>query len=536
MLFGMWMAGIAAGTVAAGLLAWRRAAGWMTAERWALALAPAAGGVLLAAAAAAALYAPFYEINGLRLTQAVAFAKGYALYYGPSDGPLTSVAVYGPIMALWYAPAAWAGEPGRALALAAALSCLALLVPPAVLVGARLRGHPRRGLYSFLLLALTLAALLFSEPLRTVAFFVMADGPSLGLAAGAAVALYLARGRPGPGRLAAAAVCMALALWTKQTVLPVAVGLGLYLLATAGWRPALGFGLLLAAAGVAVLLLVLLVQDYGPMAFNILGIEGSARWRAAGFARKLAANSFVLLREAVPLALALAAALVAWNPPAGGGAWRREEGRWLLWLVLAAACFPMSVLAYSKRGGDVNHFALTLYFVLLAAVALLAEGIRAAERPAAARGLALLLAFFLGLHLTAPRTVGLLAAKWADNPETTAWRYLRAHPGRMYFPRQPLAALFAEGRLYHVADNSIWLREVMGHPVTEAHFKAYIPPRMEYYAMRAPEKDFLMRAYLKEFRRECSLPELPGWTVYAREPAAPAAPGPQGGEPRSVEP
>lgn len=63
-------------------------------------------------------------------------------------------------------------------------------------------------------------------------------------------------------------------------------------------------------------------------------------------------------------------------------------------------------------------------------------------------------------------------------PSQLAYEYLRRHPGRAYFPCNPLAHLMAEGRLPHFL-LPILERSVAGLPMSRDQIEAHLPPRFE---------------------------------------------------------
>jgi hypothetical protein len=99
-----------------------------------------------------------------------------------------------------------------------------------------------------------------------------------------------------------------------------------------------------------------------------------------------------------------------------------------------------------------------------------------------------------------------------------AYNYERQHPGRAYFPVNPLAALLAEGRLTHL-DAALFDRELAGFPINAEQFAAGLPSG--YQLVAYPPGHAPRAAVLRELLKDKPLveePGLEGWSVYSIGP------------------
>ncbi len=96
-----------------------------------------------------------------------------------------------------------------------------------------------------------------------------------------------------------------------------------------------------------------------------------------------------------------------------------------------------------------------------------------------------------------------------------AYAFARQNPGTTYFPWHMLASLMAEGKLYHT-EGGLAQWEDADFPVSEERLRSHLPLNMRYLAFIGP---FGARSSerLPEFSCRVEMPELPGWTVLARE-------------------
>jgi hypothetical protein len=533
-------------------------------DRWIGAALPLCLVVCAAFGVQALLDGPYRHWNAIRITPALSLFSGYTLYYRPDSGPVTGN-IYTPLASLVYLPAAAASSPTGVIAVGTVISLL-LYFAPVVWLYARLAAVPVRcwpivgricnpsgrmdGLQirpttgnagadpltrqaEWLTLALfPLLTYNLEKSLRYSAAFIHADAPALGMAAAAAAVLYVDP-RHRWRSLFPSALLAVLAVWSKQVMAPLLLALPLWLLAAAGLRAGLRYGLALLLAGAAVLGVSLTLLDPANLFFNVVTIPGRHPWEGL-FPNNLAWVALEFQNQAFVLALLLG--FGALYPLAvRSGSWPGlsrwlTQNRWSLFLVVALLVLPTSLIGRMKVGGDLNALSFSLYFLLLAVCLMLREGVGSpAAAPVQAGFRLLAVVAVTGCGLLAIQTQGqrflAMAASRPNTPELVV-AYLKDHPGEAYFPWNPLGHLLAEGRYYHF-EYGLFDRQIAGFPVREDHFRQAIPSRLRLVCVPRDFDCACALSHLKDFSRRVEVPELPGFVCYARaDGAGPSLDGP----------
>ena len=506
----LWAVGLAAGvSLALGGLLVRRRPEWTIEQRCLLFVLPGFGLLLLALCLGVVALMPFGDWNGARLSSSALLFHGYRLYYGPDEGPAMPT-VYGPVSFLFFLPALLLRSLTGAILAAGLLNVMAIVAPLLVLhwPAVRLGGYARVAALSGFLFAV--AALFAASPTHSMLSGIHVDAPAVGLGLLACALLSQVERSPSLARLCAVATLAVLSVWTKQIEVPLLLAVIAYAWLRHGARTALRLTLAVATVGTGLSAVFVIAFGFPELAFNLFSIGAGhlENFGAAG-----APLSFLdLALECAPFLGGLA--LIAWL--------LRDEQEpclerdWLLPLMAAAFLFPMSAIARSKLGAWENSYH-ALYYLVAAASLALAAGLRS---PGAARRLSLLAlaASMLLACLPQPGFQGFSRlASLADNPEEQALRFARAHRGQAYFPWNPLATAFAEGKLYHF-DYAVLDRHLAGYPLSDAHIRAFLPADLRYVLFRNDRQDEAMLRFLPEFRVRMELPEMSGWLVYVRQP------------------
>lgn len=177
-------------------------------------------------------------------------------------------------------------------------------------------------------------------------------------------------------------------------------------------------------------------------------------------------------------------------------------------------------------GGDANSLSFALFFLTCGLTVMLADISRAAPADMLRRiAAAVLIAIILPLAISeAPLALDIPAGiqRLATAPQQVALQYLQRHPGQAYFPWLPQSHWYAEHQFRHygygIAD-----RLMAGEQLTENQFRAYIPPNPRIVAFAADGTPrtfgYDLMSYLPAYRFAVNDPELPGWQVFAAEPA-----------------
>lgn len=382
--------------------------------------------------------------NAPRLAAVWAVAHGVNIYGTAQSGPFLGW-IYGPMFPLYCAPAAWLGGLTAFATGAWLLNLLAALLPAAVCLRAAVR---RADVLPLLTLYL---ALLLCSPLTQKQFlFLHVDTLCIGFGLLACWSLSRAVGGAGAGSVIRAAVFTALAIATKQV--GVGLGLGLSLWLVVNRRYALLGRYLLWLAGLSLFFwsvcLVLVGTDrliFSLWWYHVYNPTGSTTWAELG------AETWRVVAGAWPWLLGF---LVAWrgsmrarvanNDGNGGGDLRAA----LLWAALGV--LPFGVLAASKVAGNINsvHSLNYLFVWLILALGRALPGLKEAVAPALVHA-ALVGAALIAGGMTAHRA----EVTWKPSRQLEADLELaRQHPGKVYFPWNPLVTLMTDGKIYPFDD------------------------------------------------------------------------------------
>lgn len=231
-----------------------------------------------------------------------------------------------------------------------------------------------------------------------------------------------------------------------------------------------------------------------------------------------------------------------------------SENPWMVFLVSGIFLVPTTLLGRVKVGGNVNTLSFALYFILAAVTLVLQQALIksfAQDQELADNEPENELVKVEELNKSdsivtngsmpksiSPRLIGILAsillvqivvtyfpawdyisyklsqsANFFDNPRQRELEYTLKHPGKMYFPWNPLAGLMAEGKLYHFSYGLVD-RDLAGFPITLEHFQEHLPSQLKYIA--TPPEDFVIKKYLPDFNRQVQIPELSTWLIYGK--------------------
>lgn len=488
---------------------WRRP-GARPAERGACVLLPPLLVALLFVYTETAWLNTRWVWSACRLAPTIGLLHGYPLYSSADSGAINGW-LYGPVAALAWLPAAFASSPQPALLIAAIINLVFLLAP--LLLLAR-RVVPDSQALAGLLFAAAAAALLQLYPTWYMASALNADAIAVGL--GLSSCLLLLDHEPTRTRTTAAAALAALAAWTKQVEAPL-------LLAQAGWlwfargrRPALDFVIAWAATMAVVAAALWVLSDTRSLILNLWTVPSqhplAGGWAAA---RHEVAD---LLRYAFPL----------WMPAiiVVAAGWRRSgpPGPTGLLLIAALALLPTGIIATIKVGGDRNSLHSVYY--LIAAAMPAAGGAWLLRRP---RGRDLQAGILAALAVT---LLGFAVRQVRDYPglpllpprclSEEAFAFAREHPGRAYFPWDPLATLLADGKMYPF-EYGVYDRQLAGLRPDIARVRSSIPQQIDFVIYpRANYPRTMVKEYLTDFRLTATTGD---WIIHRRAAAPEPGPG-----------
>jgi hypothetical protein len=513
-------------------------------------------GLVLAGTLVTEFCESFFRIfTDARLAPAASLLCGYKLYYPLEHGPILGM-MYTPLAALMYIPAVLAPTPEAAVSIAEILTMVYYFAPAAAV----LIGESRRAQVSWGLTALVIASFgLMTELINALvgpAFWIHADAPAIGFAAGACAWLHIRRPDSrfvsflGPAALATAAVL------SKQVAVPMLAAIPLCALILDGRKACSRAATAVAATTLVAGGVILCTGDVDTLVLNAVLQPLRQPWYWSPLEAMWQAGSELVQSVAWPMGIIAATAFFTrWPdhralktrdralklegasfahcdatstaPPSslGGENVRcdgppRMELRWRIWVIVALLMIPSSLLGRVKRGGDEHAFGYTVYFLAVAAHLRLVhicsgnDGFRP-RIPDEARIVPLQLAVSIaawlapGIAARLPRAI----ARFPENPERVGFEYAKRHPGEVYFPFHPLISIMSEGRAYHFSDG-VTSRELANMHASERHLRAFVPDRLEIVAFIEPTDD--SRKYLPEYWRHITVHGLKGWNVFGK--------------------
>jgi hypothetical protein len=461
--------------------------------------------------------------NNARLTPAIALHYGFRLYYPLHEGPVLSTVV-GPMAFLAYWPIGFIRGSPTTLILAA--SALNLLVCAALLAALVRRLTQDRAMR--VLVALVGAQLALSYPsLRYSLFCIHADAPALLLGGLGAGLVIFDRTGLAWNRCLAAALCLTLAVWAKQSLAPIFLALVAVAALHHGARGTARFVVASAVVGAAISGFFVTWIGYASLRDNMFVVPAGHPWRqmslttgevfdrltavgAVAHAKVLAAASLHIVRESwfifAALFAALAEHLLRSRP---GRRWPRRA--WAALLVVAVMLLPTAAIGRAKLGGEINHESFVVFFLLAAFVCWLASIAQEQGRPLLGR-IAAVLAVLVAIN--APRVLEYPGWKNAwDNQNEAAYRYDERHPGKIFFPWNPLTSLLAEGKLYHF-DYGVFDRNLGGARISSEQLAQYLPAPHPVIACFTAHHNHILRTYFPDHRERPAVHELLGWKTY----------------------
>lgn len=478
--------------------------------------------LLLAAAAAGRILGttPFIW-NNIRLARSVALARGYPIYCGAEQEAPVIGTLHLPVSHILLTPAALAPNPEQALRVGATLCALFGFGPLLWLHWRLAKRDPGRRTLAWGLALLCGLFLVQSGGGYYAIFRIHTDAAGLGFSTLAIAVIYLAGPGLGLGTMAFSAAMAVLAVLSKQTLAPIPAALALYLLLTEGWRRCLQYAALL--AGLAAAGALLLHLGFGPAVwFNTLTLPAHRPLKQDWpLALGTAWRNFQPEGAYGVIPVLFCFLLQVWEP----GGFRNprrllHEQRWLVFALAGLAMVPFVLKATITEGGAENHLGALTYLFLLASSIAIYHFVRAErDHPFLARaGKAwMVILILISLPGNLARLANLLHPQ--KDPSQLAYEYAQRHPNRVYFVWCPLAALYAEGKVYHF-DYALYDRELAGYPLTDAQFRAGAPEGSRWIAF-PPQVEVTSRRFkqlLKGYRAGGDS-ELPGWRVYRPLPA-----------------
>lgn len=451
-----------------------------------------------------------------RLAPIISWTRGYSLYYPQGQGPVI-IRMYAPVSSFVYLPTAIASTPAAAMLIGSFINLAFFALPALWLIRRCTRGTSNEIFLAAVAIFFVTAAL---HPVLGHSFtMITVDSPAIGLATCAMAVLIGAKNVTRSALLAG--LFVALAMWAKQTLAPIAVVISIYLLATQPAKSAIKLIGIIVGVIAAFSLLMILCFGWEALYFNLVTIPGKRDWQWSphnGWEAILRSLKIIWIDSGAVGWMTLLAVTIKHD-------WRISKSPSMLPMLAAILVLPLGAIAYAQMGGRSNNGAPAIYIALIASATALASAAVpiAAAQPlnATARLARLAMIAILG------STIAYKAGQWTQipdrlsawrdlrkNPNDAAYRYALAHPGEAWFPKQPLATLLAEGKLYHF-DEGLYAMELAKVKMDPNWYAQGLPERLQVTAYRGNAIEPPMPPP-PGFDRVTTSDELPGWVLVRR--------------------
>jgi len=459
--------------------------------------------------------------NEIRWCRSLALSRGLPIYVGQNAmGPIIGT-LHPPLSHLLYrATVGWIGDPIEGI-LAGSLVSLSMVfgVVAWLFIRARTRGpYEWRGvavvfLFCGFAIMQSPAAYDTVTPIHT-------DACALAFAIIACGLVCLRPDERAKNRIWLAALCVVLSICSKQTMFPVAVAVGVFILVADGF---VAFAHYVVAGLVATAIAICLVTTLynGPVVFfNLVTLALHRAYKPDALSYLARAFRDAKLDSLTALFPILFFLVYEWLE-AGRKPSRFylliNRFRWLVFIFAAASLAPGTIVATLTRGADINHIGLVLVLLFVGSGLAIQQNLSAAD-PLLRRSALLFTAVGLLVNVT-PGAALELPAAWNGlehaNSEV-AFKYALRHPKQVYFPWNPSVSLLTEGKLYHL-DPALADREITGYPLTDMQVLSGLPQNFQYVAI-PPGMPLSSKSLARAFAqyRPVEISELAGWTVYGK--------------------
>ncbi|OPF19007.1 hypothetical protein B1L04_06260 [Microcystis aeruginosa KW] len=491
---------------------------------------------------------PLDELSHNRLIPTFAFNCGYRQINALETGPVLFWA-YGPIGPLFYWPATLANSPTIATMIGGVIN-ITLFFLPLVFLCASFSKIQRKStlLYGTLIIYLCLFWVENTTPLKYSAFRIHVDSPSLMLAAMACIAVYWRYKnmwlKLNAYLLPMSALLSILAIWTKHNLIFLPLAIITYLILTKNYDYVkiytgylMAFGVIISSA-----IFLLFSPDYLYFSmFKFMANLPNALSSQTNEKFNLIKSTFYELMSYLVIYLIIIIINIGVTLKIEGSTTIRKwlyKNNWLIFFLVTIYMLPVAFSSRLKWGGDINSYSVALYFLLLTVVAIFLEIIIYDDKVNnkvvlkfsrlvklfIVFGLAVTISISYRYIISVPAAINFTLSEITNNnPLEMSYNYSIKHPNSAYFPDYLLSSIMAEGKLYH-SMRGVYDRDVADLPLTNEHFREYIPSDTQSVAFFEEEKNnkwqqertTIIKNYLPELSEKISIEELPGWSVYVR--------------------
>ncbi len=495
---------------------------------------------------------PFVPWNHAQIVTTFGLPKGFN-YFAQTDGPVLSW-MYGPLGALAFFPSALFSNPSAGICIAGGLSFVFFMAPILFLLIRLTSGIPfGKSAITFCSYGFIITFLSISSPaLSGTAISTKVNSPMI-FFAGLSVVLLVKGTSTGKLRFQIiSAVLIVLGVFTKQTVLPLAVILSIYVYLAHGKKVFFYYSgtmvltalFLLAGlylwcgslvpAGTLALLpakyhwVSIIPGDYNEYPL-ITGVAVLKRARAL----------IIAFIELLVLAIPFLLIAIAGNYVSAKGETRKvsfvelwkEKKESILFVFVLLASIPLTLVGRVKLGGWLSHYAMPCYFLLLWGISIWGGILTKADNRSLSMQRIIRNVNYMVLGFSASAALltilkispgfGFVIKEFKNNSLEQAYRFSKAYPDQAYFPHFPLATFMTDHKVYHSA-YGLWDLENAGITIDSARYFEHLPSKMQYLCFhkdtRYDKSETAERlAALRGFYHPVAIAGMDDWIIFTRK-------------------
>lgn len=480
------------------------------------------GFLLVAQVALAIVRQPSLIWNEIRWCRSLALARGQPIYLGQNDlGPIIGT-LHTPVSHTFYAALiGWVGDPVQAI-LAGSLISVAMIFGVLGWLFVRARSHGPGAWTAASATFLFCAFAVMQSPATYAAVtLIHTDACALAFSTIACGLVFLNLNGHAKSRIWLCAACVVLSIGSKQTMLPLAVAVGVFILFADGSAAAVRYAIAILAVAAAAIGVAVALFPSGAFFFNVVTLASHQPYKSDAALQLAQAFRMAKLDSLTALFPVLFFLLHERLEPRDERLNLRPiltQCRWLVFVFAAASLVPGAIKALTTVGADINHIGSVLFFLFIASGLALQQNLMVSDHPLRRHSATLFVVVGLLVNVTPGAAFGLPEAlhRLGQSDSEVAYRYALSHPKQVYFPWNPSVSLLTQGRLYHL-DYALYDREIAGYPPTDRQVLSGLPRQFQYVAF-PPGSSLLSRSLTQAFSRyrRTTLSELPGWTVYEK--------------------
>jgi hypothetical protein len=468
----------------------------------------------------AVLRQPSLIWNEIRWCRSLALSRGLPIYVGEhSAGPIIGT-LHPPLSHLVYrVTVGWLGDPVEGI-LAGSLVSFAIVFGVVAWLFVRARSPGSHGWTGVAVIFLFCGFAIMQSPAAyDTVTAIHTDACALAFSIIACGLVCLRPDARAKNRIWLSALCVVLSICSKQTMVPVAVAVGAFILMADGFVAFAHF--VVAGVAAAAIAICLVIAFYpGPVVFfNLVTLAVHRAYKPDALSYLARAFRDGKLDSLTALFPTLFFLVYEWREagrkPSGFRFLNRN--RWLVFMFAAASLAPGTIVAILSSGADINHVGLMLVLLFAGAGLAIQQNLSASD-PLLRRSALLFAAVGLLVNVT-PAAALELPAAWnrleaADSE--IAFKYALRHPRQAYFPWNPSVSLLTQGKLYHL-DPALADREIAGYPLIDSQVLSGLPEDFQYVVIPPGMRLTSQRlSHVFAHYRSTTISELPGWTIYGK--------------------